>query len=50
MHAEDLLIDEGTDRQNIEDIGEGFPKFEVVFPFAYDRIRLYIHRRTHKFD
>ena len=37
MHAQDFLIDEGSDRHDIEDIGEEFPKFEVVLSFTFDK-------------
>jgi len=35
MHAEDLLIDDGSNGEAIEAIGEGLPKFDVVSPFAF---------------
>ena len=35
MHAKYFLIDEGADREDIKNIGEGFPEFEVVFSFAW---------------
>ena len=34
MAAEDLLIDDGCERQTIETIGKGFPQFNVVPSFA----------------
>lgn len=34
VHGEDLLIDNGGNRQAVEAIGEGFPKLDVVPPFA----------------
>lgn len=37
MHAQDFLIDEGSDRHDIEDIGEEFPEFEVVLSFTFDK-------------
>ena len=34
MHAHNFLINKGTDRHDIEYIGEEFPKFEVIFSLA----------------
>ena len=34
MHTKNFLIDQGTDRHDIEDIREGFPQFDVVFALA----------------
>jgi hypothetical protein len=35
MHADDLLINDGTDRHDVEDIEEVLPNLEVVASFAY---------------
>jgi hypothetical protein len=40
MHAQDFLIDECSDRHDIEDIREKFPEFEVVLSFTFDK-RIY---------
>ena len=34
MHTQDLFINQGTDRHNIEDIGESFPEFDIVLSFT----------------
>ena len=34
MHREDLFIDNGSDGQTIEAIGEGLPELDVVSSFA----------------
>lgn len=34
MHGEDLLIDDGGDRQAVEAVGKGLPQLDVVPPFA----------------
>ena len=34
MHTENLLIDQGADWHDIEDIRESFPKFDIVFSFT----------------
>jgi hypothetical protein len=35
MHSEDLLVDDGSNRQAIETVCECFPEFDVVPAFAY---------------
>lgn len=35
MHGEDLLIDDGGNRQAVEAIGECLPELDVVPPFAF---------------
>ena len=35
MHAEDLLVDDGSDGKTVETIREGFPQFDVVASFAF---------------
>lgn len=35
MHANDFLIDDCCDWHHIENVGEYFPEFQVVFPFAF---------------
>ena len=35
MHGENLLINDGSDRQAVETIGESFPQFDVVPSFAF---------------
>ena len=34
MHGEYLLVDNGSDRQAVEAVGEGFPQLDVVSSFA----------------
>ena len=34
MHGEDLLINDGGDRQAVEAVGKGLPQLDVVPPFA----------------
>ena len=34
MHSEDLLVDDGCNRQAVEAVCEGFPQLDVVPPFA----------------
>ena len=34
VHREDLLIDDGSDRQAVEAVGERLPELDVVPPFA----------------
>ena len=34
MHAEDLLVNDGTDRKAIEAVSEGLPKLDVIAPLA----------------
>ncbi len=34
MHAEDLLVDDGSDREAVEAIGEGLPNLYVVSPLT----------------
>ena len=35
MHGEDLLVDDGRNRQTIETIGKGLPEFDVIAPLAF---------------
>lgn len=50
--AEDLLVDDSSDREAVETIGEGFPEFDVVSSFTCasivviitDRDRVQIYR------
>jgi hypothetical protein len=34
VHGEDLLVDDGGNRQAVEAVGEGLPKLDVISPFA----------------
>jgi hypothetical protein len=34
MHAQDLLVDAGTDRHTIEGVAEGLPELDVVAALA----------------
>ncbi len=34
MHAEYLLVDEGADGHDVEDVRKGLPEFDVVLAFA----------------
>jgi hypothetical protein len=34
VHGEDLLVDDGSNRETVEAVGEGFPQLDVVSPFA----------------
>ena len=34
VHGEDLLVDDGSDGQAVEAVGEGLPKLDVVSPLA----------------
>ncbi len=34
VHGEDLLIDDSSNWEAVETIGEGFPELDVVTPFA----------------
>jgi hypothetical protein len=34
MHTKNLLVDKSADRHDVEDIGKGLPKFDVVLAFA----------------
>lgn len=34
MHGENLLIDDGRNRQAVEAVGECLPKFDVIPPLA----------------
>lgn len=35
MHGEDLLVDDGSNGQAVEAVGEGLPKLDVISPFAF---------------
>lgn len=35
MHSEDLLIDDGSDRQAVEAVCESFPELDVVSSLAF---------------
>lgn len=34
MHSENLLVDDGSDRQAVEAVGKGLPQLNVVPPLA----------------
>jgi len=34
VHTHYFLVDEGADGHDVEDIGEGFPQFDVVLALA----------------
>ena len=34
MHAEDLLINDGSDRETVETVSESFPQLDVVSSLA----------------
>lgn len=60
VHAEDLLVDDGSNWQAVEAICESLPKLDVVAPLACgasQRLRQreesgneYTHRRSRKYD
>ncbi len=35
MHAENLLVDDGSNGQAVETIREGFPQFDIIAPLAF---------------
>jgi hypothetical protein len=35
MHAENLLINNGSDRETVEAVSESFPKFDIIASLAF---------------
>jgi hypothetical protein len=35
VHAEDLLVNKGSDRETVETVSEGLPQLDVVTAFAF---------------
>ena len=34
VHAEDFFVDDGGNGENVKNVGENFPHFQIIFSFA----------------
>ena len=35
VHAEDFFVDDGGNGENVKNVGENFPHFQIIFSFAW---------------